>query len=356
VVSLVGEAILYVLFLWWFGTGAILFLDGLPRRTFRWTLVAASLVTALAFAALWATKNVVTGYGAVAGFTAAIIAWGFNEVAFLTGVATGPRKTELPAGAKGFARFRYAVEAVIHHELLLAATFLAIVAATWGGENQVGVWTFALLWVMRLSTKFNIFLGVAHNTVGLLPPHLVYLETYFRRRAFNALFPLSVTGATIATVMLVAWASAAQTAHESTAYVLLATLSALALLEHWVLMLPVRFAELWRWGLGDRGRVDPKTTGLERCEVALDAPCDPSGISKVLSDIAAGAFGDVADVTGLAKAGTAWIRFDLVEGVAHMSEIPAAGNRVPRVVAVGRTLDAGGLRAAFEGCAVRAAA
>lgn len=354
--TLVGESILYVLFLWWFGTGAILFLDGLPRRTFRWTLIAASLVTALAFAALWATKDVLTGYGAVAAFTAAIIAWGFNEIAFLTGLATGPRKTELPAGAAGLKRFRFAVETVIHHEVLLLATFLAIVAVTWGGGNQVAVWTFALLWVMRLSTKLNIFLGVAHNTVGLLPPHLVYLETYFRRRSFNALFPLSVTGATVSTLLLVAWASAAETTHLTVAFVLLATLSALALLEHWVLMLPVRFAELWRWGLGERVRADANATGLERCEVTLREPCDPSGISKVLSDIAAGAFGEIADVNGYAKAGTAWIRFDLVEGIAHMSELPAGGNRIPRVVAIGRTLDVGGLRAAFEGCAVRAAA
>ena len=27
----------------------------------------------------------------------------------------------------------------------------AIVALTWGGPNQVAVWTFGLLWVMRLS-------------------------------------------------------------------------------------------------------------------------------------------------------------------------------------------------------------
>jgi putative photosynthetic complex assembly protein 2 len=42
--------VLYTLFLWWFSTGLIVWLDGLPQRTFRWSLGAATL---LATAALY---------------------------------------------------------------------------------------------------------------------------------------------------------------------------------------------------------------------------------------------------------------------------------------------------------------
>ena len=35
--------VLYTLFAWWFSTGVILYLDGLPRHTFRWTLNGATL-------------------------------------------------------------------------------------------------------------------------------------------------------------------------------------------------------------------------------------------------------------------------------------------------------------------------
>ena len=39
-----------------------------------------------------------------------------------------------------------------------------MVALTWGGANQVGTWTFLVLWVMRLSAKLNVFLGVPNLT------------------------------------------------------------------------------------------------------------------------------------------------------------------------------------------------
>jgi hypothetical protein len=40
---------LYAVFVWWFSTGLILYLDGLPRTTHGWSLLA---VTAIALAAL----------------------------------------------------------------------------------------------------------------------------------------------------------------------------------------------------------------------------------------------------------------------------------------------------------------
>jgi putative photosynthetic complex assembly protein 2 len=37
-----GLPVLYALFLWWFSTGLILYLDGLPRRSFRWSMLVAT--------------------------------------------------------------------------------------------------------------------------------------------------------------------------------------------------------------------------------------------------------------------------------------------------------------------------
>ena len=39
--------VLYTLFLWWFSTGLIVWLDGLPRRTFRWSLIGATILAAI---------------------------------------------------------------------------------------------------------------------------------------------------------------------------------------------------------------------------------------------------------------------------------------------------------------------
>lgn len=249
-----GLAIVHVLFLWWFGTGAVLFLDGLPRRTFRWTLAGASLLAAAALAGLAATKDG-TGVGAAhAGFAAAVAVWGWNEILFLTGTVTGPRRGRCPEGARGLARFRFASESILWHELLLVASGLAIAAATLGGANQVGLLTFATLWAMRLSTKLNIFLGVRNLGEDLLPDHLAYLASYFRRAPMNLLFPVSVTAGT-ALFVLAATGAAAPGAEpgEAVALTILATLTALAIAEHWFLVLPLDAAGLWRWGLKSRG-------------------------------------------------------------------------------------------------------
>jgi putative photosynthetic complex assembly protein 2 len=78
---------------------------------------------------------------------------------------------------------------VIHHELALAATAAILVALTWGAPNQTASLTFLLLFGLRLSTKLNIFLGVANPPTTFLPEPLAYLQSYFRRRRFNALLP-----------------------------------------------------------------------------------------------------------------------------------------------------------------------
>ena len=40
----VFAALLYTIFVWWFSTGIILFLNGLPRHTFKWTMSAATVI------------------------------------------------------------------------------------------------------------------------------------------------------------------------------------------------------------------------------------------------------------------------------------------------------------------------
>ena len=69
----------------------------------------------------------------------------------------------------------------------------------------------------------------------------------------NLLFPVSVTLATIVTALLLINVLAAPIASfERTGFMLLATLSALAVLEHWFLVVPIPFEKLWSWGLSER--------------------------------------------------------------------------------------------------------
>jgi putative photosynthetic complex assembly protein 2 len=211
----------------------------------------ASIVTIVA------TRSDTTTFGAYAAFSAALMVWGWNEVLFLTGLVTGPFRQSCPPNARGWQHFRYASLSILHHEFLIVASGLTITALTYGAQNQVACWTFLVLWAMRLSTKLNIFLGVPNLSEEFLPEHLVYLASFFRRRAMNLLFPVSVTASTAVLVVLIVstWNPAA-TDFERAGLALVATLVGLGLLEHWFLVLPIRIADLWAWGFTSR-QADP---------------------------------------------------------------------------------------------------
>jgi putative photosynthetic complex assembly protein 2 len=77
-----------------------------------------------------------------------------------------------------------------------------------------------------------------------------YLKGFFRKRRMNALFPFSITISTVITVVLVQRAiDPAASAGDATGYSLLASLMALAILEHWFMVLPLPSEALWRWSL-----------------------------------------------------------------------------------------------------------
>jgi putative photosynthetic complex assembly protein 2 len=248
--------VLYTLFAWWFSTGVILYLDGLPARTFALTLQCATLVLGAALYALVHTRHDTSVAGAYCAFNCALLVWAWQEIAFLLGVVTGPRRTPLPLGASGWLRTGYAVQAVLYHELALILLAIAVVVCVGPGENRVGVWTYMALWGMRQSAKFNIFLGVRNIGENFLPPHLRYMASYFRRAPMNPLFPVSVTLAT-GSAVLVWWhliegpVSTFGTAGLS----LVGTMLALGALEHWLLVLPLPTEALWRWGMKSHQKV-----------------------------------------------------------------------------------------------------
>lgn len=239
---------LVALFIWWFGTGVVMLLDGLPRHSFRWSLGASTLLAAGALLCIARSGASTEVGGAYAAFTCAVLVWGWHELSFLTGWLTGPRKHACSAPLHGPTRFGQAVQAILWHELALLASGALITALTWGAPNQVATWTFWLLWVMRLSAKFNLFLGVRNRGEELLPPHLLYLGSYFRRRTMNALLPLSLlAGGAVAAGMVSAALAAGDTLR--TGLLLVSSMLVLALIEHVLLVAPLPATLLWRWAL-----------------------------------------------------------------------------------------------------------
>lgn len=242
--------ILFALFVWWFTTGVVVYLDGLPRHTFRWSMAGATALLAAASYGLYITGNDASVAGAFTAFACAIMVWGWLEMSFLMGFITGPRTSPLPLGAKGWRRFQFALQTLLYHELAIIVGVVFVMALTLGGDNQTGVWTFVVLWLMRLSAKLNVFFGVPNLSEEFLPAHLDYLKSYFRRAPMNLFFPLSVTAATVMTVVLTSAAVAPGASEfDIAALMLVTTLLALAVLEHWLMVVPLPAAALWGWGL-----------------------------------------------------------------------------------------------------------
>jgi hypothetical protein len=219
--------VLYAVLLWWFSTGLILLLDHAPRRTHPWSMAGATLLLAAALVAI-RTSAADTS-------------------------ATGPRPVACAPGLRGLDRFFAALATSLWHEFAIVIGGLAILALVWGSPNRFALWTYGTLVVMNLSARLNLFLGVRNLHAEFLPDHLGYLACYLSRKPMNLLFPVSVSLGTIAAALLGRAALGADLLeHELIGFTVLATLTALATLEHWFLMLPLPSAELWRWSLPAR--------------------------------------------------------------------------------------------------------
>lgn len=359
----IGLPLLVAILVWWLSTGIILYLDGLGRASFRWSMAGASVLSAAALGGLYLTSTWETASGAYIAFLCALMVWGWNEMAFLMGYLSGPRRIPAEPGAVGFRRFRQASDTIIDHEIAILASGVLIGILTWGGANQFGLWTFAILWIMRLSTKINIFLGAPNIPDEFLPAHLNYLGSYFRRRPMNGFFPFAITVATLFTAFLVHMAFVGPVSNfERTGYLLLTTLMALAVLEHWLLYVPLSATRLWGWGLkshqrfgakgGDAGDTASRQPhAMVSWSADLSRPCNPAELSRVLNAVITGDFGEVMRVDGTAQVTDGWLRFAVADGQASLDKIAPMGARQARVTAIGPSFDRERLHAAFAACA-----
>ncbi len=242
------------LLLWWAGTGLVIVLDRLPADTRGWSFAAMSLLATAATLGIALSRDDVRVGSAYVAFVCAILVWGWHELAFLSGWLTGPRQRAVTPDASGWRRLSEALGVLLWHELALLATMAALWWWLAQSGNRTAAWTFTLLYAMRVSAKVNLYLGVRNLALEFLPPHLQYLGSYFRRRRFNALMPLSLLGGGI-TVGALLVGAARTTAGLQAMHLLLASLLVLALLEHLMMVLPLEPSALWRWAL----RNDPPT-------------------------------------------------------------------------------------------------
>lgn len=241
------------LFLWWFSTGAILccvrFADRAgPVAHLR------SVIFGLPFlaAGLWGlihSAHDPSLEGVYIAFLSALAVWGWIELAFLSGVITGPNASVCPPHSPEWKRFLRAWGTIAYHEMALIGVLTLLVYEVWGEPNTFGLWTFAVLFFARISAKLNLFFGVPRINTEFLPSTLRHLPSHFRDRNMNAVFPISVSALTFASGCWVERLFAAPDPAARVGFALLAALTLLALLEHWFMVLPLPDAKLWRWML-----------------------------------------------------------------------------------------------------------
>lgn len=259
--SVLGASLI-ALFTWWFSTGIILYVIRRADRTggnaYNVAVFMSVPVLALGVAGVILSTADAGLAGLYKGFFGALAIWGWIELSFLSGVITGPERSDCPDGATGADRFWRAWDALAHHEILLLSGLAFIVMATAEATNTIALWTYAILFFARISAKLNLFFGVPRINFEFLPKPLEHLKSHMTKAPISAFFPISVTVLTIATVLFGERLVSAETMVEAIGFALLTSLSALALLEHWFMVIPLPDAKLWRWMLPDNKRLTAK--------------------------------------------------------------------------------------------------
>jgi len=271
-------ALVYALFLWWFSTGVIFYLNARDESSFRWSLLGGTVVVAVALYGFWASAPIPSTAAAYVAFTCGLLIWGWHTLTYYMGFITGPRKQACSPSCRGWRHFGHAIETSIYHELAIIATVVLLAALCWGEPNTIGLWTFVALWAMHVSAKLNVFLGVRNLNEEFLPRHLDYLKGFLTRKPINLLFPISVTAGTVATVLTAQAAlDPAASAFAAAGWTLVAALLGLAVLEHWFMVLPLPAQLLWQWSIGSPKRDreqgdDPAAAGFgaETSSLAAD--------------------------------------------------------------------------------------
>jgi putative photosynthetic complex assembly protein 2 len=268
-----GLPAIFVLFVWWFSTGAVIYLNNLPKETYKWSFLGVTLVLGGSIYGLYVTSHSTTLTSAYLSFTFGLLAWAWTQFTFFTGLITGPRTKACPSSCKGPRHFLHAVETSMYHEITAALLGVVICFTTMSGQNHIGSWTYTIIWLMHSSAKVNAVLGVRNLNIHFFPEHLRYIGSFLKKRAMNLLFPISITVSTVAIAVL--WHKAIEMQHdrfELLSFTFYIVILALGILEHWFLVLPIPSEALWNWSV----RAREAFTGPDFEEIQIQARPAPA--------------------------------------------------------------------------------
>lgn len=245
--------VLYTVFLWWFTTGLIMAVYKSPQRIIRLWFLGATVALVVACFGIFATRHGTTPRDVYLSVTCGIVIWGWQVAGYYLGFVTGPTPPQkLPRQGWKLSlrtRLRVALFSGIYHEVVALAFAVLLLALTWGTPNAWGAWIYVALWVMHSSAKVNVFFGVRNFRIDLLPSQFQHLDGLLNKQTSNAFFPFSVLLASSVALLLVYQGIIPDaTPSQTVGFLLIGTMIALGVLEHWLLVLPLP-AVISGWGL-----------------------------------------------------------------------------------------------------------
>lgn len=251
---MIWVALLISVLLWWLMTGLALMSVHQPQMARKTIFALVSVLAAIAVMGVSANAAAHTPQAAVLGFVMGLVIWAWLELSYLMGYITGPVKTPAHDNMNSPQRFYNALGTTIYHELLVVAVVGLVCMLGAGSPNPTVQNTLAVLWLMRWSTKLNLFLGVRHFNSQWLPHNLRYITTYLRPGRNSWFMVVSTLAVAYCTYLLFLNGKGAPDPATTLSLFLIAWLAVLALLEHLFLMMPMGETALWRWAEADGSR------------------------------------------------------------------------------------------------------
>ena len=243
-------ALFITLSLWWLFTGLALISahQDPPIKNLLF-----GLSTVVAIACLSSVPYIAADHSILAvffGFLVALLIWAWLELMFLMGVVTGPNKSLALPGIGLGQKFKLALSTMIYHEVVVISV-IGLTLFLGGNQpaNPIVFFVLLLLWLMRCSTKLNLFFGVRHFNHGWLPKSHKHVASYVSVGKNSALMAPSSFLAAIFALLLFSRAFATDDTSVALSLFLLAWVAALAAVEHVFLMYRVGEEALWRWAV-----------------------------------------------------------------------------------------------------------
>ena len=242
--SILPEAVLVVVAVWWLGTGIVLRLQQRLIPTNLSTSVGIIFIACLGFGVLLLTRQNLSWISIISGFISAVVVWGCIELSYYLGRIAGTHQSICPPSITTWARFKLALGTSIWHELLVTGLGLLLILLFYKASNTVGLYTYMVLWLMRWSAKLNLFLGVPNFNTSWIPARLAYISSYIRTGTITPFFFISILSASFVVFQLLS-KSTQVGIEQPLIYIIPAILLILAIVEHVFMLLPFQEVKMW---------------------------------------------------------------------------------------------------------------